>query len=114
MSQLASKPPSQKQPNARMPKLRAAARGAECMMQIPGVCNHDTTTTVLAHSNGGDAGRATGYKGHDWLAVHACSDCHDFYDGRSSHRDHAITRREYFNEAWPKQVRWWLEQGLLS
>ena len=118
MSQLASKAPSQKNPSVRMPKLRAASRGAECMMQVPGVCNHDTATTVLAHSNEGDAGRGTGYKGHDWLGVNMCSDCHDFYDGRSlsvaSNIDAQEIRSLYFDEAWPLQVRWWLEKGLLK
>ena len=114
MSQIASKPPTQKNPSVRMPKLRAAARGAECMMQVPGVSNHDTTTTVLAHSNEGDAGRGTGYKGHDWLGVNMCSDCHDFYDGRSLIHDAQGIRSMYFDEAWRLQVRWWLEQGLLS
>jgi len=29
--------------------LRREARNRPCMVRIPGVCNHDDTTTVLAH-----------------------------------------------------------------
>ena len=115
MSQIASKPPTQKNPSVRMPKLRAAARGAECMMNVPRVCNHDNTTTVLAHSNAANSGRGTGYKGNDWLAVSMCANCHSWYDQRST--DFPVVkfrRQELFDEAWVRQVRWWLEQGLLS
>jgi hypothetical protein len=29
--------------------LRKAARGRGCMIRLPGICNHNSETTVLAH-----------------------------------------------------------------
>lgn len=58
--------------------LRKYARGKPCMARIPGVCNHNPETTVLAHLNGG----GMGMKQPDLLGAWCCSDCHDFCDGR--------------------------------
>jgi hypothetical protein len=61
-----------------MSNLRELARGRQCQVRIPGVCNHDPATTVLAHLPGGGMGR----KQPDLLAAWACSACHDAIDGR--------------------------------
>ena len=61
-----------------MSKIRKAARGRECQLRIPGACNHDPSTTVLAHLGGGGIGR----KQPDIFAAFACSSCHDAVDGR--------------------------------
>lgn len=50
------------------------------MVRIPGICNGDAETTVLAHLNGG----GMGMKRPDTSAAWACSSCHDAVDGRSS------------------------------
>jgi len=63
-----------------MTDLRKAARGRDCQVRIPGVCNHNSETVVLAHLSGGGVGG----KRHDILGAHACSDCHDVIDGRRS------------------------------
>lgn len=58
-----------------------AARGEVCTLNIEGVCNYDTDTTVCAHISYGQGGgaRTTGP-----LAVcFACSSCHDAIDGRT-------------------------------
>ena len=113
MSAIMDKPPSQKQPRVQMPKLRKAARGAECMMHIDGVCNHDPETTVLAHSRSAD--RGMGRKPDDWDAVNMCSACHDEYDQRTNvMKLDEWDRSDLFHYAWSRQVRWWLENGLLS
>lgn len=62
-------------------KLRDAARGQECTVRLPGVCNWNPETTVLAHLPSGSKG--VGMKGLDTVAVFACSACHDAIDGRS-------------------------------
>jgi hypothetical protein len=67
-----------------MSKLRKAARGQECMVRIPGVCNFDPETVVLAHLPGG--GMAA--KSHDLHGAWCCSACHDAIDGRTQPRDH--------------------------
>lgn len=66
--------------------LRAFARGQTCTLRIPGQCNHDPTTTVLAHGRG--AGMAT--KLVDYIGVHACSACHAYLDSCSTEYYHRI------------------------
>ncbi len=65
--------------------LREFAEGKECQLRLPGVCNFDTATTVLAHvRRGGVAGMKQ--KPPDLCGIHACSNCHDAMDGRSGPR----------------------------
>lgn len=60
-------------------KIRESAKGQECQVRIPGVCNFDPSTTVLAH-----VGRGSGIsqKCDDIHATYACSHCHDAIDRR--------------------------------
>mgnify|MGYP003660716239 FL=1 len=51
-------------------------------MRIPGVCNFNTETTVLAHVRRGNPGM--GKKPPDICGVLACSDCHDAIDHRNN------------------------------
>lgn len=60
--------------------LRKLAKGQECMLRLPGICNWNPETTVLAHIRRGFFGMGT--KPVDWCGVWMCSDCHDAYDGR--------------------------------
>lgn len=61
--------------------LRKLAKGQPCMIRVPGVCNRNPETTVLAHYRlGGTCG--TGMKPPDMLGAWACSACHDAVDGR--------------------------------
>lgn len=58
-----------------MTKLRKAARDRYCQVRIPGVCNHNPETTVLAHVRlAGVTGG--GQKAPDILGAWACSACH--------------------------------------
>ena len=59
--------------------LRKAARGQNCQLQIPGTCNHNNETTVLAHVGS----HGTAKRNHDDEALFACSDCHDAIDRRN-------------------------------
>lgn len=61
-------------------KIRAAARGQDCTVRLPGICNFNPDTTVLAHLPCGQ--RGIGIKSPDNIAVFACSSCHDAIDGR--------------------------------
>lgn len=58
---------------------RKEARGRECQVRIPGVCNGDPATVVLAHLNGG----GMGFKTDDTEGAWCCSACHDVIDGRA-------------------------------
>ena len=61
--------------------LRKLAKGQPCMIRVPGVCNRNPETTVLAHYRlAGTCG--TGTKPPDSLGAWACSACHDAVDGR--------------------------------
>jgi hypothetical protein len=67
-----------------MSKIRKSAKGEQCQVRIPGVCNFNPETVVLAHLNSGSiSGRGMGLKSPDYLATYACSNCHDLYDGRT-------------------------------
>jgi hypothetical protein len=74
--------------------LRQAAKGRPCQVRIPGICNHDPATTVLAHYRlAGACG--VGQKPHDLLGAWACSACHDAID-RRTHKD---TERDFLRLA---------------
>lgn len=61
---------------------RKAAEGKPCLVRLPGVCNGDPATTVLAHYRlAGTCG--TGMKPIDALGAWACSDCHAEADRRT-------------------------------
>lgn len=70
-------------------KVRESARGEQCTLRLPAICNWDTETTVLAHLPVGQKGM--GMKTPDIFAVYACSSCHDALDRRIravvEHRD---------------------------
>ena len=66
--------------------LREFAKGQECTLQLMGVCNHDPSTTVLAHGRG--AGMGT--KMVDYIGVHACSECHKLLDAVSTKEFHRL------------------------
>lgn len=62
-----------------MSRLRDAARGMDCQVRIPGICNFRSETTVLAHYRlAGTCG--TGFKPIDLIGAWACSDCHNAID----------------------------------
>lgn len=60
--------------------LRDSAEGEACTVRLPGVCNFDPATSVLAHLPFG--GRGTALKASDLHSAVACSACHDVIDGR--------------------------------
>ena len=53
------------------------------MVRLPGICNHNPETTVLAHVRlAGVSGM--GIKADDLLGAWCCSACHDAIDRRSN------------------------------
>ena len=66
----------------KMTPIRRAARGQDCQMQMLGVCNGDSSTVVLCHSNSLADGKGMGLKAPDTAACFGCSACHDVLDGR--------------------------------
>lgn len=97
----------QRQPALKLPKLRQSARGQECTFQIVGTCNHDSSTTVLAHLN--FEGGSMGSKTNDTSAAFACSACHEALD------QYRISDRDYYKgRALARTVEAWIRQGVLK
>ena len=61
-----------------MSKITQSAKGKDCQIRIPSVCNGDPSTVVHCHLNGG----GMGMKHHDIHGARGCSSCHDAVDGR--------------------------------
>jgi hypothetical protein len=65
----------------KMTPIRASARGQDCTLQIPGVCNRNSETVVWCHSNRAEDGKGMGLKARDEEGCYGCSACHSFLDG---------------------------------
>ncbi len=94
-------------------KLRDSARGEECTINIPGVCNHNTETTVLAHY--GEPGeKGIGIKPDDTSAAFACSDCHDILDGRAENPfpEGGCEKQWYWFRGMRRTWKRWAEMGM--
>jgi Protein of unknown function (DUF1364) len=90
----------------RNPNLLAMARGKDCLMRVPGVCNHNPETVVAAHSNSGMHGKAGARKADDEYSVWACSACHSWLDQGAGARNREIGQRT-FVQALLRQAREW-------
>jgi len=66
----------------KMTPIRRSAKGEACDLLLPGICNGDTSTTVLCHSNRLADGKGMGLKAPDTEACYGFSACHDVLDGR--------------------------------
>lgn len=93
-----------------MSKLRQSARGMECMVRLPGHCNRNSETVVLAHVGKSHmAGKCP-----DIHAAFACSDCHDAIDGRVPTKIPAQTLSVWKYEGMMRTQLYWLKKGLIS
>lgn len=94
------------------PALRQSARGRDCTLRLPGVCNGLPETTVLAHAlTGGMGGKCS-----DTVAFFACSACHSVYDRHDSRwRDYGPDElRAQALRAVGETHATWLAEGLLT
>lgn len=90
-----------------MTKLRRLARDQHCMVRLPGVCNRDSATTVLAHLRlAGLSG--LGFKCPDALAAWTCAACHQYCD---THHDD-VTKVAFYEGIFRTQAKL-LKEGLL-
>ena len=90
--------------------LRKVARGQECQVRLPGVCNWDPQTTILAHLPGGGMGR----KQHDLIGAWSCSDCHDAVDRRNyRHLDYEYVRTAHL-EGMARTLLCLVERGVFD
>ncbi|ABO60580.1 DUF1364 domain-containing protein (plasmid) [Burkholderia vietnamiensis] len=73
-----------------MSKITDSARGETCALRLPGVCNRDPETTVWAHGNDVEGGKAKGKKllRYDHIGCYACYSCHMVLDGQAKRPAH--------------------------
>ncbi len=84
----------------------------ECQVRIPGVCNGNPETSVLAHIRlAGLCG--TGIKPPDLIATIACSACHDEIDRRTNFVD-AGYAKECALEGLARTQVIWLKEGVIK
>lgn len=62
---------------AKQTKITKSAKGEECTIRLPGICNFNPETVVLCHIGG--AGMAL--KANDIHSAYGCSSCHSAIDG---------------------------------
>lgn len=77
-------------------KLRASAKGKECLLRMFPHCEWLSETVVLCHLPTGDG--TMGGKGPDHWAVYGCRTCHDILDGRK--QDHTLSEADIRNCMW--------------
>ena len=95
----------------RSQKIKDAARGEDCTLQIVNVCNENPYTTVLIHLP--FKGSGFGRKETDISSCFSCSDCHDVVDRRVKNTEFELHRHFYLRRA---MVRTWaklIEMGLV-
>ena len=96
-----------------MSKLRKTAKGKPCCLRLPGICNRNPETTVLAHINSEYKGVAL--KSPDICGTRACSSCHAVLDGSRSEIE-ALTGATYHEIALMGLIRTlksYIEEGIL-
>ena len=92
-----------------MNELRKSAKGRSCQVRIPGICNGDSETTVLAHLNGG----GMGIKQPDLFGAFCCFSCHNCLDRRTP-CDYTKNELELFHfQGMVRTQRIWLREGLI-
>ncbi len=91
-------------------KIRGSAQGEECTLNVPGCCNYDNSTTVLAHY----PSDLSGYKSTDFSAGYACSDCHDFIDGRNSSPIFKEDKEFFMRRSQVRTLHKLIEKGLVT
>jgi hypothetical protein len=91
-------------------KIRASAKGEDCTVRLPGICNHNQETVVFAHLNGIRFGHGVGHK-TKWGA-YACSSCHDEIDRRTRQMDADCVKLAHY-EGTIETLNKLVEKGLL-
>lgn len=70
----------------RSKKIRQSAKGENCTLRIPGICNGNPKTVVFCHAPSRYKGTAT--KSDDFWGAYGCSHCHKEID--NAYTDEAI------------------------
>lgn len=90
------------------------ARGKDCTIRIPGICNGNSETSVWCHLRMiGISGGSL--KSPDVLGAIGCSACHDVVDNRAA--SYAFTyeqRRHYLLEGMARTQYRLIQEGILT
>jgi len=98
-------------PMYRSKRLLDAARGQECMVRIPNVCNNNPETVVAAHSNQLKHGKGGGLKAHDCYVAWACYACHAELDqGKMRYEQ----KCEYWQAGFERTILQMFLQGIVK
>jgi len=81
-------------------KIRKSARGQDCQLRFPSICNHNPETVVLCHINTPFKGWSL--KSPDLFGVYGCYECHKVLDGQNT--SHEFT---------PEEVKIWAFEGMI-
>lgn len=92
------------------PPLLAAAKGQECTLMIPFVCNRNSETVVACHISRPFMASMSG-KTSDFCIAFGCSNCHEWIDGRGKGSEHWF---EYVLDGMMKTQHILIEQELMT
>ena len=97
-----------------MSKITESARGMECQIRIPGICNGNPESVVWCHANGSASGKGIGAKSHDALGAYGCQACHDVYDRRAGVRMSRLEVENAFYEGHQRSLLLLFAKGLVK
>ena len=92
-----------------MSKITKSARGEDCQVRIPKICNHNPETVVFAHIGGG----GMGMKRIDSEGAYCCSACHDAIDMRTDHGYAVAILKLWHHEGAMRTRKILIDKGLL-
>lgn len=91
--------------------IKDAARGEDCQLRVPGICNNNTETVVACHSNWQEDGKGTGHKAEDIFVAFGCLRCHIWLDeGRASDDE----KRDIFHRGMKRTWKRLIEKGVIA
>jgi len=82
------------------------AEDQHCLLQVPGICESESSTVVACHSNSGLNGKGKGIKASDADTVWGCYSCHQWLDQGTASKEEKET---LYYKAYAQQVIEWLK-----
>lgn len=95
---------------AKQTKITKSARGQDCQVRLPGICNFNSETTVYCHVGGAGMGR----KANDIHGAYGCSSCHDALDHRISCGFDSVELQVYHYDGMVRTQLILMEKGLIK
>jgi len=91
--------------------IKDAAKGERCTLNIVGVCNYGTDTTVACHLPDGTGGsnKLTG----PLSIAFGCHPCHDEIDRRTKHLTTDLDREFYMRRGMMRTMNRLIDKGLV-